>query len=84
MKLPGRFFERDEVLLVAMGVIGGVAVALTALAVYAFVLHQTETETETLARYEHTGRYTYTVDTQPSPLNSAETIGPVLPESSKV
>lgn len=79
MKLPGRFFERDENLIVAMGLIGGIAVALTALAVFAYVIPETETETETLARYEHTGRYTYTVDTDPSALNPSETIGPVQP-----
>jgi Family of unknown function (DUF5305) len=81
MKLPGRFFERDENLVVAMGLIGGIAIALTALAVYAYILPKTETETETLAKYEHTGRYTYTVDTEPSALNPKETIGPILPGS---
>jgi hypothetical protein len=80
MKLPGRFFERDENLVVLVGLIGGVALALTLLAVYAWVVPESESQTETLASYEHTGRYTYSVATAPSALNPNETIGPVLPE----
>jgi Family of unknown function (DUF5305) len=81
MKLPHPNLDSDDNLLVALGILGGVATALVVLAAYAFVLPKVQTETQTLASYEHTGNFRYTVTAQPSALNPSGTIGPVLPGS---
>jgi hypothetical protein len=42
---------------------------------------KTETVRTALATYEQLGRYSYTIETSPSPLNLSDVIGPVYPES---
>ncbi|HEU0075933.1 MAG TPA: DUF5305 family protein [Dehalococcoidia bacterium] len=72
---PGlSFLDRDEYLLAALGILGGVATALTVLAVYAFVLPAVETKTETIASYQHTGAYTYAASSEPSAINPSGSV----------
>ena len=77
MKLRIFNFGEDENLLVAFGLVAGAALALMALVVYSFALPERERETQTLASYEHTGAYSYTVASEPSPINPSSTIGPI-------
>jgi Family of unknown function (DUF5305) len=81
MGLPRPNFESDESILIVLGLIGGIAAALTALAVYVFILPATVTKTTTLASYEQSGSYRYTVTAEPSALNPSGVIGPISPDA---
>jgi hypothetical protein len=74
-RLPN--LDKDENLLLALGVVAFVSAVFLALAAYAFILPAKNDETRTLASYRHTANYSYTVRSDPSVLNPSGLIGPV-------